>query len=360
MSSTPAAYGPQKVFVSDCEGPISKNDNAFELASQFIPEGNRLFALVSRYDDILADIVKRQGYKAGDTLKLILPFLKAYDVSNEDISEYSSRNILLMPGAKKVLQFVRGFMPAFIVSTSYEQYMRALCRSIDFPFENVYSTRSDLDKHEINKEEKLKLKILRQEMVKLPIPEIPKGAKSLDDFPEKLQQTVERLDEIFWKEISSMKIGKMLSEVNIVGGSEKASALKDIVVKLKTDPQNVMYIGDSITDVEVFKLIRDRKGLTISFNGNNFAVREAEVAILSENAVVIAVLADAFNRFGKTRVMSLIRSWSPSTIEKLGLRERLTKPPRVELVTRQNMEKLMHESTALRRSVRGQAIGKLG
>ncbi|MFQ6074292.1 MAG: hypothetical protein ACE5KC_03635, partial [Candidatus Bathyarchaeia archaeon] len=68
----------QRVFISDCEGPISKNDNAFELATHFIPEGDSFFTLISRYDDILADIVKKPGYKAGDTLKLILPFLKAY------------------------------------------------------------------------------------------------------------------------------------------------------------------------------------------------------------------------------------------------------------------------------------------
>ena len=66
------------VFITDCEGPISKNDNAFELTCHFIPDGDRFFTLISRYDDIQADIVKRPGYKPGDTLKLILPFLKAY------------------------------------------------------------------------------------------------------------------------------------------------------------------------------------------------------------------------------------------------------------------------------------------
>ncbi len=81
MNSATRLEESRKVFVSDCEGPISKNDNAFELASQFIPSGDRLFTQISRYDDILADIIKREDYKAGDTLKLILPFLKAYDVT---------------------------------------------------------------------------------------------------------------------------------------------------------------------------------------------------------------------------------------------------------------------------------------
>src|SRR3990170_5504815 len=118
------SHSTRRIFVSDCEGPISKNDNAFELTSHYVPEGSSFFALVSTYDDVLADVVKRPGYKAGDTLKLILPFLKAYGVTNQAILEYSSKNVLLVPGAKETLQFVSSFMPSFIVSTSYEQYMR--------------------------------------------------------------------------------------------------------------------------------------------------------------------------------------------------------------------------------------------
>ena len=64
------------VFVSDCEGPITKNDNAAELAEAFIPKGHIFFSKISLYDDYLAEVVHRPGYKAGDTLRLILPFSK--------------------------------------------------------------------------------------------------------------------------------------------------------------------------------------------------------------------------------------------------------------------------------------------
>ncbi len=30
------------LYLTDCEGPISKNDNAFELAEHFVPEGGKL------------------------------------------------------------------------------------------------------------------------------------------------------------------------------------------------------------------------------------------------------------------------------------------------------------------------------
>jgi len=359
----------QRIFISDCEGPISKNDNAFELVSHYIPDGNRLFTLISRYDDVLADIVKRPGYKAGDTLKLILPFLKAYGVTNHAITDYSSKNVLLVPEAKEMLRFVQNFMPPFIVSTSYEQYMRALCDLVDFPFENVHCTRLDLDKYIISEKEVARIKRLREQMVAMPIPEIPKGAESLKEFQKEHRDTVNKLDQIFWKELSQMSVGVILREVNPVGGDEKAEAVQNIVTQLKTSMHNVMYVGDSITDVSVFRLVRKKGGLTVSFNGNAYAVREAEIAVLSENAIVTAVLADAFNKLGKETVMKLVKDWKASTLEGFNLTPPLKrhfyelhgkKLPRVEIVTSQNMEKLMKESTSFRKTVRGEAIGKLG
>lgn len=369
MSPVATSVEPTRVFISDCEGPISKNDNAFELASKFIPEGDRLFTLISRYDDVLAEIIKREGYKAGDTLKLILPFLKAYDVTNKEMVEYSGGHVLLVPGASEMLGFVRGLMPSFIVSTSYAHYMHALCNIVGFPFEGVYCTRLDLDKYEISAEEKSRLRQLRGEMINLPMPEIARNARSLEDLPGRVRETINRLDGIFWKEVSSMKIGRLLSEVSPVGGTEKAAAVKDVCNRLNLSLRNVMYVGDSITDVEAFRLVRDGGGLTVSFNGNNFAVRDAQVAVLSENAVVTAVLADIFKRFGKDRLIGLIGDWEPFEFERFVssqplrqcfLRVCLRSFPKVEVVTAENRDRLMRESEAFRRSVRGERVGGLG
>jgi energy-converting hydrogenase A subunit R len=359
----------QRIFVSDCEGPISRNDNAFELASHFIPNGDRLFTLISRYDDVLADVAKRPSYKAGDTLKLILPFLKAYGVTNRAILDYSSRNALLVPGAKDMLLHVQCIMPSYIVSTSYEQYMRVLSDILGFPFEKVYSTRLDLDRYEISPKEAMQIRKLGQQMVKMPVPEIPKGAKSLADLSKEQQQSVNKLDEIFWKEFSQMSIAKMMRDINPVGGDEKAEAVQSIVAKLKIGLNDVMYVGDSITDVSVFRLVRDGGGLTVSFNGNAYAVREAEIVVLSENAIITGVLAIIFREFGKEAVMKSAKNWKLSTLTELGLTESLKKsvsrllqkqPPRLEIVTTESMERLMKDSTSFRKTVRGEAIGKLG
>jgi energy-converting hydrogenase A subunit R len=283
MAST---AGKRKLFITDCEGPISKNDNAYELTEHFVLEGDRFFALISRYDDVQADIVKRHGYKAGDTLRLILPFLKAYGATSEKMRKFSTEHILLVLGAKDTLRFVRGVMPSFVVSTSYEQYMRALCDVVDFPYRNVHCTRLDIDRYRIGEEEAERLRRLRKEIVAMPMIQIPADATSIDDFSVRDKETIERLDEIFWEEISAMDSGRMLGEVNPVGGSEKARAVQQIVRETGGDLSETIYFGDSITDIQPFRLVKDQGGLTVSFNGNSYAVREAEVAVLSEHTII--------------------------------------------------------------------------
>ena len=64
-----------KFYVTDCEGPLSINDNAYEISDFFIPEGGHFFSILSNYDDMLVE-ENTEGYLAGSTLKLILPFLR--------------------------------------------------------------------------------------------------------------------------------------------------------------------------------------------------------------------------------------------------------------------------------------------
>ncbi|MEM2117603.1 MAG: HAD hydrolase family protein [Candidatus Bathyarchaeia archaeon] len=359
----------KRVFVSDCEGPISKNDNAFELTAHFVPNGDKLFTVISKYDDVLADVLKKPNYKAGDTLKLILPFLKAYDITDSKMHEFSAQNLILISNVKDTLQHVRKIAYTFIVSTSYEHYMKALCKAIAFPYENTYCTKLNIDKYHITEEEKAKLKKLAKEIANMPLMAIPKNAKSLEDFSEQDQETIRRLDEIFWTEMASMKSGKILEEVNPVGGSEKAEAIKDAAQKVGVALADVMYVGDSITDVEAFRLVREHGGLAVSFNGNQYAVKNAEIAVLSENSIVTAVIADAFATFGKEQTLRLVENWTREVLAKNGVNKTLltnlfrlypSELPKVKIITNENMETLAKESSEFRKKVRGEAIGQLG
>jgi energy-converting hydrogenase A subunit R len=360
----------KRVFISDCEGPISKNDNAFEAAANFIPDGDRLFSLISKYDDVLADAVKKPGYSAGSTLKLILPFIKAYGVTDRQMEEFSAQNLVLIANSKDTLQHAMSVASAFIVSTSYEHYIRALCTVLDFPYANTYCTKLSLDKYAVTEQEKTRLVEIAKEIAQMPMITIPPAAKTTEDFSTGDQETIRRLDTIFWSEIASMNLGRIFSEVTTVGGIQKAAAIEDVVKKLQVPLKDVMYVGDSITDVEAFKLVRDNGGLTVSFNGNNYAVKNAEIAVLSANSAVTAVLADVFCRKGKQATMELVENWDLQSLEHNGLVNLALLDhlftlypqalPKVQIVTAENMEPLVEESSEFRKLVRGEAIGKLG
>ncbi|HSV48760.1 MAG TPA: HAD hydrolase family protein [Candidatus Acidoferrales bacterium] len=361
--------GIKRVIFSDCEGPISKNDNAYELCSHFIPNGDKLFANISKYDDVLADVTHKQGYAAGSTLKLILPFFKAFDVSDKQMEDFSAQNILLLPETSELMTHLQGYGEVFIVSTSYEHYIKALCKAINFPFDHTYCTKVTLDNYTITTEEKQRLKAIAEEIAKMPLIQIPAIAKSLADFSVADQALVQRLDQIFWEEIPQMTAGKLITEVKTVGGEQKAEAIKDATSRLGVKISEVMYVGDSITDVEAFKLVRQFGGLAVAFNGNSYAVRNADVAVMAEGNLVTAVLADRFCRLGKEQALKVLAYWVKSAVEQSGVSIPLLKQlyalypgtlPRVELISLRNVDALVKESSEFRKKVRGVAIGRLG
>jgi energy-converting hydrogenase A subunit R len=358
-----------RIFVSDCEGPISKNDNAFEIAATFIPDGDKLFTILSKYDDVLADVIRRPGYSAGDTLKLILPFLKAYDVTDEQIQEFSTRNLVLIRESKETLQHIQSMTKAFIVSTSYEQYIRALCHTLDFPFENTYCTKLKLNKYPIKDSDKSKLRERTKEIVGMPLINITEPASTIHEFDSEDQKNIKRLDEIFWNDIALNCCNTLFSEVTPIGGPQKATAIKDAVTKAGVSLKDVMYVGDSITDVEAFKLVKKNGGLTISFNGNRYAIDAAEIAVISESSTAIAAIADVFIRNGKLQTFNLAKEWTRESLEGSIINEKLLTwffgiypriAPKVEIITPKNRDVLIYESSEFRKKMRGEAVGKLG
>ncbi len=134
--------------------------------------------------------------------------------------------------------------------------------------------------------------------------------------------------------------------------------------------EDTLYIGDSITDVQAFQLVREGSGLTISFNGNEYALREAEFAIISDNTVITSVLAEAFHKAGIEGINTLVEDWNMETVRSSGMvNEYLMrefekvfpdKLPTVAKITPQNIKSLTRQSLAFRRSVRGETIGALG
>jgi predicted HAD superfamily phosphohydrolase len=329
---------PKRVFVTDCEGPVTKNDNAAELAARYIPRGDRFFARISLYDDYLAEVVRRPGYKPGDTLRLILPFFKAFGLDNDTMTEFCRENIEMIPSADRVLREISALAPAYIVSTSYTPYIRAVCDAIDFPLENTFRTEVDLDAYALSEHERDGLKEIHARIMDLPDFEIPSGAESAQDLSEPDRKTVAVLDEIFWTELPRTEIYAIIRDVNPIGGREKAAALDVIAAKEKVSLSDVIYFGDSITDVDAFRLVRSAGGLAVSFNGNGWAVREAGIAVTAYNALPIGWLAALFLERGAEAFEDLF----------------------IDGITAENRDAISARSGRVRKEVRSEIIGSLG
>ncbi|MDR0911342.1 MAG: hypothetical protein LBM96_01910 [Methanobrevibacter sp.] len=387
----------KKLFISDCEGPISLNDNAFEICANFIKDGDKFFNVVSAFDDYLVDVIKKENYNAGDTLKLIVPFLWAYGLNNQKIIDYSIENIDLVNGSIETMDLAKNSMNSYVVSTSYGQYIEALTDFIDFPFKNSYFTSLDMDMsidddnndrlidddglmdnnglmdNDLSgdydilvKSEKKILKSFKDKIVKIDL--------------DKIEDNFDFLNEIFFNEIPKLKSYKIAKNVKTVGGIGKKLAIDDILAlsenKIEDNEKiQIMYIGDSITDVEPLTFAKNNDGIAISFNGNEYALNAGEIAVISNHTIANSLLIYLHRFFNKDYVLEFVRAYSKDpdyafenfrvsfdlidTFKKL-LNEKKMDLPIIEIITNENKDFLLEKSIKMRKAIRGQDIGNLG
>jgi energy-converting hydrogenase A subunit R len=358
-------------LITNCEGPLALNDHAFELCREFIkPHGVRFFTQVRRYADYLADVLKKPGYKAGDTLKLILPFLKAAGLTNAQIQDYSLQTMKLVPGAEEAFRFLhgRGF-PMFEISTSYRQFAEAVGVKLGFDAAHIFCTELDLDRYSLSPGEAEELRRLEEEIVAAPAIELTPGATSLNELAGPVQEAIGQLDRIFFEQIPALDIGVIYGEVNPMGGSEKARALSDSLAKTGYGLADTIYVGDSITDVQAFEAVRAGGGLTISFNGNRHAISAAEVVVVADTAWPLALLAAIAELWGKEGVLEVAAPESRQKSRALVLPEEVIEPIarglqggqvfNLYLSKSPNRDQVVKESTAMRAKLLGEAVAAL-
>ena len=377
----------KKVFITDCEGPLTLNDNAYELADEFIEDGGKLFKIISRFDDYLVEDVKLENYHAGDTLKLIVPFYKLAGLTNEKMIKFSRENIYLVDGSDDTLRFANELIDSFIVSTSYGQYIEALCNYIDFPFQNTYHTQLDVDgatnfnSFDAKSDNVSTATNNSQTIVGTKSPKFIEELKKVDEFRKIILEHGEEneddfnvLYDIFFNEFPKLEINKYIESVKTVGGKGKQIAVEDIVERLQLESGSIIYMGDSITDVEPLQYARDNGGLSVSFNGNEYPLNVAEIAVISDHTIVSSILIDLHSKFDKDYVLDFIRAYSEkgpddafkdfevdySLIEEFEKVFHNKNAPIIEIITDENREYLLKLSKEMRNSIRGKDIGGLG
>ena len=147
-----------------------------------------------------------------------------------------------------------------------------------------------------------------------------------------------------------------MAAVRPVGGGQKLAALEAIVAAEGVAGRGVMYVGDSITDAPPLEAVKAWGGVSLSFNGNGYAIAAAEFAAASPDAEVQAQLAQAFAAGGRDAVEAAVRAWPKP---KKGTPPRGRARATVGLVA-EAREALAEASAAARRSVRGEHAARLG
>ena len=346
----------EKSFITDCEGPLTLNDNAFELCAYFIDDGDELFKILSLYDDYLVDEVKKENYKSGNTLKLILPFFALENLKNDDLINFSQEHIYVVNDSKFLLKYLKNAMNTYIVSTSYGQYIEAVSNFMEFPFKNTYFTNVDMDGLNLTDEEIIKITNFKKQILENP--------KDYDLF-----------DDIFFNEIPKMSIYENIKNIDVVGGEGKKLAIDNIIASDNININEILYIGDSITDVEPLKFARENNGISISFNGNEYPLKQAQIAIVSPSAITTTIIANIYADNDKNTVLNFINDYNNSDdIKKLFEDYKIDsqinkeffrifkniKYPLIKVVNQENFDDILEKSIEMRNTICGQDIGGLG
>jgi energy-converting hydrogenase A subunit R len=186
--------------------------------------------------------------------------------------------------------------------------------------------------------------------------DIPEEAASAAGLLPADQESAAMLDDLFWRQMDGRVSGAMLAAVRPVGGGMKLTALEGIMTAEQARGADVMYVGDSITDVQPLEAVRAWGGVSLSFNGNAYALAAAEFAAASPDAEVTAELARTFAVSGRGGVLEAVRAWPKPTegVKPTG-RERAFVG-----VLEEELQALAEASAALRRSVRGERVARLG
>ena len=280
---------PTDIVCFDLEGPLSPQDNAYEVMG-LIPNGQQIFEVISRYDDLLA-LEGRPGYEPGTTVVLIAPFLVLHGLSEEDIDRLSGQAPLIDGAKDLILDLQEDGWLVYIISTSYRQHALQTARRLGVEPGNVACTPFPLTKYrkQLAEEDLTLLVQTERDILRLYPPQ--------DDTKIK-----RRLDQFFWIDLPQTKLGKLLIEVEVMGGQHKVRAACDFARRSDRTLANVVAIGDSITDAALLQVVHESGGLAVAFNANQYALPYAAVGLASLDLRDLRPVLTAWREGGREEV----------------------------------------------------------
>ncbi len=285
----------RKIYITNCEGPVSNSDSAREIAEAFLPEGGKLFTLLKQFDFYLGDIEKIKSHVYGNSLKYILPFLKAADVTDKDVREFLNQHISVKNGTKEIFASIQEKMSTYMVSTSYVHYAEEVAKYLSVEPANTYSTRFSLDDYAMGEREQKMFTGLANAFLQLP----PISWNEAGVVPADAQFAIDSLKAFLFERLSTFSVNQWLKGIQLMSGTAKAEAVLDIAKRGNVSLEDIIYVGESITDVNALSLVREQGGLSISYNGSREAVLNAEYIVVSKDTAILKEMALTFCQSGK-------------------------------------------------------------
>ncbi len=287
-----------KVICFDLEGPLSPQDNAYEVMG-LIEGGRKIFEVISAYDDILT-LEKKEGYEPGDTLSLIVPFLIHHGITEDDIKKVSA-SARIVDGVKETMDELKrtGWDP-HIISTSYEPHALSIAAKIGIPRHKIYCTKLPLEKmrKEAGDAGSFFVEEVEKDILNDLYPVLSDGKK-----------IKARLDHFFWEDLPKTSLGKIMKDVRVVGGQRKMDAVSEIARKAERGLDEVIAVGDSITDYKMLETVRAGGGVAVAFNANQYSLPYANVGLASTDMRMLLVVVEGYECGQKKGALSVAREW---------------------------------------------------
>ncbi|MFC2071312.1 hypothetical protein ACFLUU_01135 [Chloroflexota bacterium] len=323
----------------DLEGPLSPQDNAYDLMKLF-PNGDRVFEVISRYDDLLT-LEEREDYEPGDTLALIVPFLILHNISEADITTLATKASFIGGAADIISRLQSSSWKVFCITTTYQQYAIHITQKLSIYAHNVACTLFPLDKlsKALCKEDSELLQQAEEEILTMrPV---------VDD--DRIKQS---LDHLFWKKLPATELGMAIKEVKPVGGRRKVDALNRFAEAHNQPLSKWVVVGDSITDSRMLQAVEEAGGLAIAFNANDYALPHATMSLASTFISDLTEVLQAWQKGQRKGVEKIVKEK-----EKAGGKE--DRGYFHWLSGRENIDEVIEIHKRVRQLVREEA-GKLG
>lgn len=301
---------PDRMLITNLSGFILRNNTLRDVCARFIRNGEHFYDVVMRYDSLTAYVLGRDEATAGNTVKWVMPFLKANGASDYLLKKAYSETMQLMPGAEDALRYISRLLPTHVSTSLYEHAWIDLAERIDAPLCDVFCSKVDMDHMEFGRSDARRVREICERIASLKIPRTVYELNVPMEVNEKDVRIIRTMDDILKEEIPGLPAMGFMESVNAVTSHRKAYQLLDIRKQSSIDLDSTMYIGGEDTDYQCLDLVRDAGGVALSFNGTDFAVRGCNIAILSKDATVGAVFASLFNDRGIEAILDLAENWN--------------------------------------------------